>query len=135
MSAHTEFVLGVITEQGPLEKRKSKIYLEIDKLQDTDDRGTRLINRTRVRELSKELISITKRLNTLNKALALATKKAMEEMDGSVYKLSIADVHEVGGTEDDLDELTAMLSGLMKGGRRTSRTKTRKSKKSRKHRN
>ena len=130
MSAHTELIIRIITEQGPLEERKKGLEREIAEVRAA---GGFRENRERILELNKELTVIIKRLSILHKAEVLATKKALEEISGDTYRITLEDVQEVGGTEDELGELEGLLSGLaMSGGRRNR--KSRKSRKSRKGR-
>jgi hypothetical protein len=130
MSTHTELILRIITEQGPLEQKKKDIERELAKLRASGGfRG----NKDGILELNKQLTVIIKRLSILHKAEILATKKALEEISGETYAITLDDVQEVGGTEDELGELEGLLSGLtMSGGRRNR--KSRKSRKSRKGR-
>ncbi len=127
MSAHLQFMLNIVAQQGPLEQRKKEIEFELIPLRET--REGRTVNKDRILQLNKEFTQIIKKLAMLNKASALESKKLMKEIDGSVYKITIDDVKEVGGADDELAELDAMLSGLsMRGGRR-------KKNRTRKHRN
>jgi len=125
MSAHTDLILSIISQQGPLEQSKNAVERE---LADLRAAGGFRENKERVLELNRKLTEIIKRLSILHKAEVLATKKAMEEISGDTYKITLADVEEVGGTEDELDELNKLLSGLM-SSRRGRKNKSRKSRK------
>lgn len=128
MSEHTQVILNIVTQQRPLEQKKKEIEVEIATLRSSA--GGFRENRAQILKLNGDLTKIIKKLSTLHKAEVLATKKAMEEIEGGTYTITIADVEEVGGTEDELGELESLLSGLgMNGGRRKSR-KTRKTRKS-----
>ena len=130
MSAHTELILRIITEQRPLEQSKKEVELALAKLRGA---GGFRENRDSILELNKQLTVIIKRLSILHKAEVLATKKALEEISGGTYAITLADVHEVGGTDDELGDLEGILSGLaMSGGRRIRKTRKNKSRKSRK---
>lgn len=131
MSAHTELILKIITEQGPLEERKKGLEREIAEVRAA---GGFRENRERILELNKELTVIIKRLSILHKAEVLATKKALEEISGDTYRITLEDVQEVGGTEDELGELEGLLSGLaMSGGRRNRKSRKSRKNKSRKN--
>jgi len=129
MSAHTELILRIITEQGPLEQSKKTVERELAELRAA---GGFRENRERVLALNKQLTVIIKRITILHKAEVLATKKALEEISGGTYKITLADVEEVGGTSDELGELEGLLSGLaMSDGRRNRKSRKNKSRKSR----
>jgi hypothetical protein len=132
MSAHTDLILSIITAQGPLEQSKKAVERE---LADLRAAGGFRENREHVLELNRRLTDIIKRLSILHKAEVLATKKALEEISGGTYQITLEDVQEVGGT-DELDELNKLLSGLMSSrrGRKSRKNKSRKNK-SRKSRN
>jgi hypothetical protein len=124
MSEQLKFMLNIVTQQGPLEQRKKAIEFELIPLRETRD--SRQANKERILQLNKEFTQIIKKLALLNKASALATKKSIAEIDGSVYKITLDDVKEVGGTDDELAELEAMLSGLTMTGGRRKKNRTRK---------
>jgi hypothetical protein len=129
MSAHTEFILSILEKQRPLEQKKKEVEMQLADLRGSQ--GGFRENRAQILALNQELTKIIKKLALLHKAEVLATKKAMEEIEGRAYTITIDDVVEVGGTEDELGELQALLSGLtMKGGRKRTR-KQRKAKKTR----
>jgi hypothetical protein len=129
MSAHTEFIINILDEQRPLEQKKKDIEIQLAELRGSQ--GGFRENRAQILALNQELTKIIKKLSILHKAEVLATKKAMEEIEGGKYTITLDDVIEVGGTEDELGELDALLSGLtMKGGRKRTR-KQRKAKKTR----
>ena len=133
MSAHTELIIRIITEQGPLEERKKGLEREIAEVRAA---GGFRENRERILELNKELTVIIKRLSILHKAEVLATKKALEEISGDTYRITLEDVQEVGGTEDELGELEGLLSGLaMSGGRRNRKSRKNKSRKNKSRKN
>ena len=129
MSIHTDLILRIITEQGPLEQAKKEIERNIADLRKAGFRE----NKERILALNRELIGIIKRLSILHKAEVLATKKALEEISGDTYQITLEDVQEVGGT-DELSELEGLLSGLMSGGTRKSRTRKSRTRKNRKTR-
>lgn len=129
MSAHTELILRIITEQGPLEERKKGLEREIAEVRAKE--GGFRENKDTILELNQQLIVIIKRLSILHKAEVLATKKALEEISGDTYRITLEDVQEVGGTEDELGELEGLLSGLaMSGGRRNRKSRNNKGRKS-----
>jgi hypothetical protein len=131
MSAHTEIILRIITEQGPLEQKKKDIERELG---DVRARGVFRENKDTIIKLNSELIKIIKRLGVLHRAEVLATKKALAEISGDTYKITLEDVQEVGGTPSELDELEGLLSGLaMSGGRRNRKSRKNKSRKSRRN--
>jgi hypothetical protein len=131
MSAHTEFILSILEQQRPLEQKKKEVEMQLADLRGSQ--GGFRENRAQILALNQELTKIIKKLALLHKAEVLATKKAMEEIEGGTYTITIDDVVEVGGTEDELGELEVLLSGLtMKGGRvRKGKGKSRKAKKTR----
>lgn len=130
MSAHTEFILSILEKQRPLEQKKKEVEMQLADLRGSQ--GGFRENRAQILALNQELTKIIKKLALLHKAEVLATKKAMEEIEGATYTITIDDVVEVGGTEDELGELQALLSGLtMAGGRRKRTRKQRKAKKTR----
>ena len=133
MSAHTEVILRIITEQGPLEQKKKDIERD---LADVRAGGGFRENRDTILKLNSQLTKIIKRLGVLHRAEVLATKKALEEISGDTYKITLEDVQEVGGMPDELDELEGLLSGLaMSGGRRRKSRKNRKSRSRKSRRN
>jgi len=131
MSAHTEFIINILDQQRPLEQKKKDIEIQLAEVRSA---GGFRENRAQILALNQELTKVIKKLATLHKAEVLATKKAMEEIEGSTYTITIDDVIEVGGTEDELGELQALLSGLTMKGGRFRRSKSRKSRKTRRTR-
>jgi len=131
MSAHTEFILSILEQQRPLEQKKKDIEMQLAALRSA---GGFRENRAQLLALNQELTKVIKKLSILHKAEVLATKKAMEEIEGGTYTITIDDVVEVGGTEDELGELQALLSGLTMRGGRVRRSKARKSRKTRRSR-
>lgn len=132
MSAHTEFIISILEQQKPLEQKKKDIEIQLAELRGSQ--GGFRENRAQILALNQELTKVIKKLSTLHKAEVLATKKAMEEIEGGKYTITLDDVMEVGGTEDELGELDALLSRLsMMGGRKRKNRKTKKARRSRKN--
>jgi uncharacterized protein YhaN len=132
MSAHTEFIISILEQQKPLEQKKKDIEIQLAELRGSQ--GGFRENRAQILALNQELTKVIKKLSTLHKAEVLATKKAMEEIEGGKYTITLDDVMEVGGTEDELGELDALLSRLsMIGGRKRRNRKTKKARRSRKN--
>jgi len=133
MSAHTEFIISILDQQKPLEQKKKDIEIQLAELRGSQ--GGFRENRAQILALNQELTKVIKKLSTLHKAEVLATKKAMEEIEGGKYTITLDDVMEVGGTEDELGELDALLSRLsmMGGARKRRNRKTKKARRSRKN--
>jgi len=135
MSAHTEFIISILDQQKPLEQKKKDIEIQLAELRGSQ--GGFRENRAQILALNQELTKVIKKLAVLHKAEVLATKKAMEEIEGGTYTITLDDVMEVGGTEDELGELDALLSRLhlatRGGARKRKNRKTKKARRSRKN--